>query len=48
VGGRVNVPVEKAIQSKTVTEDFARLMEGANEVTCSAFGTAIIENMARL
>jgi len=36
---------EGAIASKTVTYDFARLMQGAREVKCSEFGTAIIENM---
>ena len=30
---------------KTVTYDFARLMEGAKEVKCSEFGTAIIANL---
>ncbi len=37
--------VEGAIQSKTVTYDFARLMDGAQEVSCSAFGENIIKNM---
>ncbi len=37
--------IERAIQQKVVTYDFARLMEGAKEVKCSEFGTAIIENM---
>ncbi len=37
--------VEGAIQSKTVTYDFARLMDGAKEVSCSAFGENIIKNM---
>lgn len=37
--------IEKAIESKTVTYDFARLMEGATEVKCSEFGDAIISNM---
>ena len=37
--------LNKAIQSKTVTYDFARLMEGAKEVKCSEFGEAIIKNM---
>ena len=37
--------VEKAIGDKQVTYDFARLMEGANEVSCSAFGKAMIERM---
>ena len=36
----------RTIESKTVTYDFARLMEGANEVKCSAFGQAIIANMS--
>ena len=30
---------------KTVTYDFARLMEGANEVKCSEFGRAIVKHM---
>ena len=37
--------LEKTILSKVVTYDFARLMDGANEVKCSEFGQAIIENM---
>ena len=37
--------LEKTISQKTVTYDFARLMEGAQEVKCSEFGSAIIENM---
>jgi isocitrate dehydrogenase len=34
-----------AIGSKRVTYDFARLMEGATEIKCSAFGDNIIANM---
>ncbi len=37
--------MEGAIESKTVTYDFARLMEGAKEVTCSGFGDAVIAHM---
>lgn len=37
--------IEGAIGAKTVTYDFARLMEGANEVKCSAFGEEIIKHM---
>ncbi|HET9910201.1 MAG TPA: NADP-dependent isocitrate dehydrogenase [Anaerolineales bacterium] len=37
--------IEGAINAKTVTYDFARLMEGATEVKCSEFGNAIIEWM---
>ena len=33
------------IDAKTVTYDFARLMEGAKEVKCSEFGTALIEHL---
>lgn len=35
----------KAIASKTVTYDFARLMDDVNEVSCSAFGQAMIAAM---
>ncbi len=34
-----------AIQAKTVTYDFERLMDGATLVSCSAFGDAIISHM---
>ena len=37
--------IEKTIKSKTVTYDFARLMEGAKEVKTSEFAKAIIQNM---
>jgi isocitrate dehydrogenase len=37
--------IEAAITDKQVTYDFARLMEGANEISCSAFGRAMIERM---
>lgn len=37
--------MEKTIAEKIVTYDFARLMEGAKEVGCSAFGKAMIERM---
>ena len=37
--------LEKTIDQKVVTYDFARLMEGAKEVKCSEFGTAMIGNM---
>lgn len=36
---------EKAITEKRVTYDFARLMEGATQVSCSGFGDVMIENM---
>lgn len=37
--------IEGAIGDKLVTYDFARLMDDANEVSCSAFGKAMIERM---
>jgi len=37
--------METSINNKTVTYDFARLMEGATEVKCSAFADEIIKNM---
>ncbi|MBP0591297.1 NADP-dependent isocitrate dehydrogenase [Paraburkholderia sp. LEh10] len=37
--------MEKSILSKRVTYDFARLMEGATQVSCSGFGQVMIENM---
>ena len=36
--------MEKAIEQKTVTYDFERLMEGATLLKCSEFGEAIIKN----
>ncbi|MCO5044266.1 MAG: NADP-dependent isocitrate dehydrogenase [Kiritimatiellae bacterium] len=37
--------MDGAIGAKHVTYDFARLMEGATEIKCSAFGDAVIANM---
>lgn len=37
--------MEAAIGDKQVTYDFARLMDGANELSCSEFGDAMIERM---
>ena len=36
---------EKTILDKVVTYDFARLMDGATQVSCSGFGNAMIERM---
>ena len=38
--------MDGAIRAKTVTYDFARLMQGAKQVSCSAFGEAMIKHMA--
>ncbi|WP_455283804.1 NADP-dependent isocitrate dehydrogenase [Cupriavidus necator] len=37
--------MEKSILSKKVTYDFARLLEGATQVSCSGFGQVMIDNM---
>jgi len=37
--------MEAAIRDKVVTYDFARLMSGATQVSCSGFGHAMIERM---
>src|SRR5450432_2518322 len=37
--------IEKAILDKVVTYDFARLMPGATQVSCSGFGQAMIDRM---
>ncbi len=37
--------MEGAVAAKTVTYDFARLMDGAQEIKCSEFGDAIIKWM---
>ncbi|MBH1964166.1 MAG: NADP-dependent isocitrate dehydrogenase [Comamonadaceae bacterium] len=37
--------MERAIESKHVTYDFARLMDGATQVSCSGFGQVMINHM---
>ena len=37
--------MDRAIADKVVTYDFARLMQGAKQVSCSGFGQAMIERM---
>ena len=37
--------MDGAIAARTVTYDFARLMEGAKEVKCGAFADAVIGKM---
>jgi isocitrate dehydrogenase len=37
--------MDGAIAARTVTYDFARLMDGAKEIKCSEFGEAMIANM---
>jgi isocitrate dehydrogenase len=41
----ITASLEKAIGDKVVTYDFARLMQGAKQVSCSGFGQAMIERM---
>ncbi len=42
---RVINAMDKTIAQKMVTYDFARLMEGATEVKCSEFASAMIDNL---
>ena len=37
--------MERSITSKKVTYDFARLMDGATQVSCSGFGDVMIAHM---
>ena len=37
--------LEKTIGEKVVTYDFARLMDGATEVKCSEFASAIVDRL---
>ena len=37
--------IQKAIVQKRVTYDFARLMTGAEQVSCSGFGNVLVENI---
>ena len=41
----ITAAMEKTIQAKDVTYDFARLMDGANELKCSEFADKLIENL---
>jgi len=43
---RIRSALQATIQSKTVTYDLARQIEGASEVKCSQFAEAIVANMA--
>ena len=42
---KIIASMEAAIQSKKVTYDFARLMAGATQVSCSGFGQVMIDSM---
>jgi len=44
-GQAVTASLAKTIDQKTVTYDLARQMQGAREVKCSEFGSAIIANL---
>ena len=41
----INKGIQRAIESKTVTYDFHRLMNDATKVSCSGFGEEIIKHM---
>jgi len=42
---KITASIEKTIASKVVTYDFARLMDGAKEVSTSDFGDELIKNL---
>jgi len=42
---RIIASLSKTIAQKTVTYDFARLMDGAKEIKCSEFADAMIKNL---
>ena len=42
---KIIAAMDKVIAAKTVTYDFARQMEGATEISCSAFGNAFAAAM---
>jgi len=42
---KILAAMDTVISAKTVTYDFARLMEGATEISCSAFGQALADAM---
>lgn len=44
-GDLIEASMDKTIGAKTVTYDFARLMEGAKEVKCSEFADELIKNL---
>lgn len=39
--------IEVTIDEKIVTYDFARLMEGATQVACSEFASAIVDRLGK-
>jgi len=45
---RIEKGLEKTFASKKVTYDLARLMEGAEEVSCSRFADLVCANMEKL
>jgi len=45
---RIEKGLEKTFASKKVTYDLARLMEGAEEVSCSRFADLVCENMEKV
>jgi isocitrate dehydrogenase len=45
VADLITTSLDKTIGAKTVTYDFARLMEGAKEIKCSEFASEMINHM---
>ncbi len=42
---KIDNAMRKAIEAKKVTYDFARIIEGSTQISCSEFGEEIIKNM---
>ena len=45
VADRLIHAMDRVIEDRIVTYDFARMMENAKEVKCSEFATALIERL---
>jgi isocitrate dehydrogenase len=47
VADAIIAAITKTYKDKTVTYDFARLMEGATQVKCSEFAQAVVDNLGK-
>ena len=45
VADAIIAAMTRTFKAKTVTYDFARLMDGATELKCSEFAKAVVENL---
>jgi len=42
----IRTSLQATVKAKTVTYDLARQIDGATEISCSAFGEAMVANMS--